>query len=117
MDTTGKPVEDDRCAKCGENDPDHVKEDCLKEIESANCQHDHPANAMSSDVYKKRRKYLRCVSFLETRKIVGTYMGENSYASVARRAYSTNEDSKYRTFEGKWIDLEANDCQKFQEHL
>ena len=37
------------------------------------------------------------VSFLEVTKIVGIYMGENSYASVARRANTTNRDNKYRT--------------------
>ena len=26
------------CAKCVEKDPDHVEEDCLKEIRCANCQ-------------------------------------------------------------------------------
>ena len=25
------------CAKCGEKDPDHLEEDCLKEIRCANC--------------------------------------------------------------------------------
>ena len=31
------------CSKCGEKDPDHAEEDCLKEIRCANCQQDHPA--------------------------------------------------------------------------
>ena len=43
-------------------------------------------------------------------------MGESSYASVARRADRTNDDSKYRTLE-KLLKLEANDWPKFQEHL
>ena len=30
-------------------------------------------------------KQKRNVTFLEVRKIVGSYMGENAYASVARR--------------------------------
>ena len=62
-------------------------------------------------------KHKRNVSFLEARKIVGTYMGENSYAYVAQRANTTNEDNKYRTLIEKLIQLEANDWSKFQEHL
>ena len=70
---------------------------------------------------KKKRKYLRGnikrnVSFLEVRKIVGTYMRENSYASVAQREDITNQDNKYRTLEEKLIQLEANDSARFQEH-
>ena len=57
------------------------------------------------------------MSFLEVRKIVGTYMGENSYPSVAPRVDTTNEDNKYRTLVEKLIQLEANDWPKFQEHL
>ena len=50
-------------------------------------------------------------------KIVGSYIGENSYVSVAWRADRTNEDNKYRTLMEKLIQLEANDWPKFQEHL
>ena len=78
-------------AKCSEKDPDHVEEDCLKVIRCVNCRQDHQAYARSCDVYKKEKeilkvKHKRNVSFLEARKIVRTYMGENSYASVAQRA-------------------------------
>ena len=70
---------------------------------------------------KKKRKDLRWnmgnVSFLEARKIIGTYKGENSYASFAQRADTTNEDIKYRTLVDKLIQLKANDWPKFQEHL
>ena len=59
----------------------------------------------------------RNVFFLEARKIVGTYMGENSSASVAQRADTTNEDNKYRTLIEKLIQLDVNDWPKFQEHL
>ena len=109
------------CAKCSEKDPDPVEEDCLKEITCANCQ-DHLAYARSCDVYKKEKEIIevkqkRNVSFKEARKIVGSYMEENSYASVARRADRTNEDNKYRTFVEKLIQLEANDWPKFQKHL
>ena len=44
-------------------------------------------------------------------------MGESSYASVARRADRTNDDTKYRTLVEKLHKLEANDWPKFQEHL
>ena len=53
---------------------------------------------------------------MEERKIVGSCMGENSYASVARRADRTNEDNKYRTLEEKLIQLEASGWPKFQKH-
>ncbi len=51
---------------------------------------------------------MRNVSFLEARKIVGTYMGENRYASVARRADTINQDNKYRALVKKLIQLEPN---------
>ena len=66
---------------------------------------------------KLKVKHKRNVSFLEARKIVGTYMRENSYTSVAQRADRTNKDNKYRTLMEKLIQLEANDWPKFQEHL
>ena len=44
-------------------------------------------------------------------------MGEISYASVARKADRTNDDSKYKTLVEKLLKLEANDWPKFQEHL
>ena len=110
------------CSKCGEKDPDHAEEDCLKEIRCANCQLDHPAYARTCTVYQKEKdiievKHERNVSFLEARRIVGSYMGESSYASVARKADRTNEDTKYRTLVEKLLKLEANDWPKFQEHL
>ena len=108
------------CSKCGEKDPDHAEVDCLKEIRCVNCQLDHPAYPRTCTVYQKEKeievKHKRNVSFLEARRIVGSYMGESSYASVARRADKTNNDSKYRTLE-KLLKLEANDWPKFQEHL
>ena len=78
------------------------------------------AYTRSSDVSKKREiikvKHKRNVSFLEAKKIVGSYIGENSNTSVERRADRTNEDNKYRTFVEKSIQLEANDWPKFQKH-
>ena len=105
-------------AKCGEKDPDHMEEDCLKKIRCAKCRQDHPAYLRSCDVYKKEKEILEVkrkmnVSFLEARKIVGSYMWENSYVSVARRADRTIQDNKYRILVEKLIHLEANDWPKF----
>ena len=44
-------------------------------------------------------------------------MGESSYASVSRRANSTNEDTKYRRLVEKLLQLETNDWPKLQEQL
>ena len=57
------------------------------------------------------------MSFLEARKVVGTYMGENSYASVTWRADTINQDNRYRALMEKLIQLEPNDWPKFQEQL
>ena len=74
------------CAKCSEKDLDHVEEDCMKEITCANCRQDHPAYTRSCAVYQKEKeiiegKHKRNVTFLEARRIVGSYMGESSYTS------------------------------------
>ena len=94
----------------------------MKEIRCANCQQDHPAYAKTCAVYQKEKeiievKHKRNASFLEARRIVGSYRGESSYASVARRADRTNDDTKYRTLVEKLLKLEANDWPKFQENL
>ena len=39
------------CAKCGKIDPDHVEEDCLKEIRCKNCRQDRMVFDRSCDVY------------------------------------------------------------------
>ena len=87
------------CAKCGEKDLDYMEEDCLKEIRCANCRQDHLVYTRSCDVYKKlkgntweetQEKYV----LLEARKIVGTYMGENSYTSVAWRGGGYNQSKQ-----------------------
>ena len=65
---------------------------------------------------KKKIKYLRwntrgmCLSW---KKIVGTNMGENSHASVTKRADTINQGNKYRAIGEKLI----YDCSKFQDHL
>ena len=60
---------------------------------------------------------LTSILHLEAKKIVGTYMGENSYASVAWRADTTNQDNKYRALIEKLIELEMNDWPMIQKHL
>ena len=59
----------------------------------------------------------RNVFFLESRKIVRRYMWENSYASVVRRADTTNQDSNYRTLVEKFIQLEVNNWPKIHRQL
>ena len=78
------------------------------------------------------RKILRCLqkekeileerhrmslSFPEAMKIEGNYMGENTYASVARRADTINQENKYRALVKRLIMLEPTDWPKFQERL
>ena len=121
VDITRKPVEDDTCAKCGEKDPDHMKEDCLKETRRANCRQNHPVYARSCEAYKKKEilqlKHKRNVSFLEARKIVGTYMGENIYVSFTWTEDTINQDHRYKAHVEKLIQLEPNDWPKFHDHL
>ena len=93
-----------------------------KTIDVQKSQQYHPAYTRTYTVYQKEKeiievKHKRNVSFLEARRIVGSYMGESSYASVARRVDRTNDDSKYRTFMEKLLKLEASDSPKFPEHL
>ena len=52
------------CSKCGEKDPDHAEEDCLKEITCANCQQDHPAYARTCIVYQKEEEITQEECFL-----------------------------------------------------
>ena len=56
------------------------------------------------------------MSFLEARKIEASYLGENSYVSIAPSEDRTNEDNKYRTLVKKLIQLETKDGPKFQEN-
>ena len=97
--------------------PGPCREDCLKEIRCANCQQDRSAYTRTCTVYQKEKEIIEVKHFLEARGIVGSYMGESSYASIARRADRINDDTKYRTLLEKLIKLEANDWPKFQEHL
>ena len=106
------------CSKCGEKDPDHAEEDCLKIIRCANCK-DHQTYARTCTVFQKEKeiievKHKRNVSFLKARRIVGSYMGESNYASVAQRADRTKDDTKYRTLVEKLLKLAANDWPNFQ---
>ena len=62
-------------------------------------------------------KHKRNVYFLEARKIVGIYMGRNSYASVAQRVDTINQHNRYRGLVEKLIQLEPNNPPKFLEQL
>ena len=44
------------CAKCGEMEPDHMEEDCLKEMRCVNCRQNHLAYARFCEAYKKRKR-------------------------------------------------------------
>ena len=55
--------------------------------------------------------------FLEVRKIVGTYIGENSYTSVAQRVDTINQDNKYSALWEKLTELEPNNWPRFLEQL
>ena len=73
-----------------------------------------PTRSRTCTDYQKEKeiievKHKRNVSFLEARRILGSFMRESSYASVARRADRINDDTKYRTLVEKLL--------KFQEHL
>ena len=88
-----------------------MQEDCLKEIRCENCHH--LTYVRPCDVYEKEKEILE----VKHKRIVETYMGENSYVSVAQRVDITNQDNKYRTLVEKLIQMEVNDWSKFQEHL
>ena len=67
-----------------------MKEDCSMKIECPNCWQHHLVYSRSSDIYKKEKeilevKHKRNMTFLEARKIVGSYMGKNIYNSAAQK--------------------------------
>ena len=74
-------------------------------------------------VWKKKknwRRNVRHVTFLEAKKMVGSYMGENTYASVAWRVdpiRQSNQENRYKAMMEKLIQLKPNNLPKFQEHL
>ena len=75
-----------------------MEEDYLKETRCPNCRQDHPAYSRSCDVYKKEKKisevkYKRNITFLEARKIVGSHIGENPYASVTPKADTISQEN------------------------
>ena len=103
------------CARCGDKDPDYMEEDCSNEIKCPNCRQNHPAFSRSCDIYKRGKeilkiKHKRKITFLKTRRILGSYVRENTYTSVAQRVdpirqsgqtqNSRLEDSPIRT---KWL--------------
>ena len=110
------------CAKCGEKEPNHKEEECSKPIRCPNCQQDHPAYAIYFEIFRKEKetievKHKRNVSFLETKKIVGSYMSKTSYAPVTRSAVTSNHDDKYRTLINKPINLDPSEWLKFLAEL
>ena len=123
MDTTGKLVEDDRYVQ---NAVKRTRATWRKIVwKKLDVQTADKIIRVTQDLAmftKKKMKYLRwniramCSSWKQE-KLLGTYMGENNNAFVARRADTTNQDNKYRILVEKWIQLEANDWPKFQEHL
>ena len=119
MDTTEKPVEEDK------HKPNAVKRTTWRKINEGKSMWKLPKRLSSL------RKILQClqkekeilevkhkknVCFLEAKKIWGSYMGKRIYTSVARRA-DTPKDKKDTTPEEKLIQFETNDWPKFQEHL
>ena len=50
--------------------------------------------------------------FWKQGKIVRSYMGETSYASVTRRAETSNQDNKYRALINKLIILDTSNRPK-----
>ena len=86
----------------GKKDLDH--RECSNEKKCPKCQQDHLAYSRACDIYKKEKeilagKHKKNVTFLDASKIKGSYMGENTYASIAQRVDLTrqnNHDNKYR---------------------
>ena len=92
-------------SKCGEKD---IKEDCLNEFRCPNCQQEHLGYSRTCNVHKNEKEILeimhkRNITFLEARKIVGSYMGENTCASIAQKVDPINQDKKYRALVEKLI--------------
>ena len=118
MDTTGKPVKDNRYMP---NTMKRTRPTWRKIAWSKlDVQTAHKISRLTQNLAmftKKKRKYLRWNTREMCSSIVGTCMGESSYVSVARRANTTNQDNKYGTLVEKLIQLEATDWPKFQEHL
>ena len=87
-----------------------MKKDCLKEIRFPNCQQDYPAYSRSCERKEILEvKHKRNITSLKARKIVGSYMGENTYTSVAWRLDPINQNNKYRALVEKLIQLKLND--------
>ena len=56
------------CGRCGQRDPNHMKEDCPSETECPNCQEDQPAFSRSCDTKREMElleiNYERNIIFL-----------------------------------------------------
>ena len=96
---------------------DNTEEECSNETQCLNRQQNYPTSSKSCDIYKRESeilkvKHKRNVTFLEARIIVGSYMGENTYASMTQRGdliRQSNQVVKYRDLMEKLIQLEPND--------
>ena len=86
-----------------------MEEDCLKEIRCpTKSQQAHPAYSRYCDVYKKKEREILKVKHkknAKARKIVGFYMGDNTYTTLVRRADLINQENKYRALVEKMIQL------------
>ena len=122
MDITGRFAENDWHVKNAAKRTLTTGKKFPNEKKYPNCEQDHPANSRSCDIYKKEKEILEVkhkgnVTFLQARKILEPYMGENTKTSVALRADSINQNNKYRILAEKQILLEPNDGLKFLDHL
>ena len=116
------------CGKCGEKDPSHSEDECQNDKECANCHGNHPAYSRTCDVYRREAeilhvKHQKGISFPEARKIVESYMGTRSYASVTQRINKINppekknQENKYLELINKLLSLSASEWPSFQEQL
>ena len=64
-------------------------------------------NVLTANIYKKKEilevKHKRNVTFLEAKKIVGSYMGENTYASITWRVDPIKQSNQADPIGTKWL--------------
>ena len=109
------------CGRCGRRDPDHTANECRLDCRCANCGEDHPAYARACKTWKKEKeimaiKHTKNISFPEARKMVDSYMKEETYSQITS-GYTpsniTNQNSKYEILINKLLQLGPNDWPKF----
>ena len=97
-----------------------------KNIKCANCHEEHPAFSRSCAIYKKEKdimfiKHTKNIPFPKGRKIVESYVGTKTDATVAQKVNQPPQDStsidKYQKLIVKFINLKANKWLTFQENL